>query len=222
MPPGIEKHVYLLDDGHDKDKEDWVNSRAKVYKGMLHYHTRTRLPGQINGKSCNINATLRRLYGSENSCVLNGVDPLLGISEVVDISSELVAVFDADQVCSPWFFIRTMEVMGNSALLLTPQRYSNVDPDEDIYNHGNVVWFDYLLDGISGWGCVSCTGSNFLVRPDALKEVGYFPEDTVAEDYALSIELVDQGFTNKYLLEYLAVGEAPEEPDAIFTQRTRW
>lgn len=43
-----------------------------------------------------------------------------------------------------------------------------------------------------------------------------------APDYALSMELKAAGFKGRYLPQYLAVGEAPEEARNIFRQRSRW
>lgn len=223
MPTGVVKHVYLLDDMPDPKKEQWMESKAQEHQGLLHYHTRTRLPVETNGKSCNLNATLRRLYGQENTPGVTQAGPSQDTSdEGHNVSTEMVAFFDADQVCSPEFFIRTLSVMGTSTLLLTPQRFSNVNPTEDIFNHVNVQWYEYILSGMGAWGCVSCTGTNFLARADALKRVGYFPEDQLGEDYALSIELAQRGFDSKYLPEYLAIGQAPETPNGILTQRSRW
>ena len=42
-----------------------------------------------------------------------------------------------------------------------------------------------------------------------LLQVGWFPEYTITEDYALSMELKMAGFSGRYLPEYLAVGCIP-------------
>jgi cellulose synthase/poly-beta-1,6-N-acetylglucosamine synthase-like glycosyltransferase len=53
-------------------------------------------------------------------------------------------------------------------------------------------------------------------------QVGWFPEYTITEDYALSMELKSAGFKGRYLAEYLAVGEAPDEIRNVCRQRSRW
>lgn len=54
------------------------------------------------------------------------------------------------------------------------------------------------------------------------RQVGWFPEYTITEDYALSMELKSAGFKGRYLSEYLAVGEAPDEIRNVCRQRSRW
>ncbi len=44
----------------------------------------------------------------------------------------------------------------------------------------------------------------------------------ITEDYALSMELRSAGFKGRYLAEYLAVGEAPDELRNLLQQRSRW
>lgn len=65
-------------------------------------------------------------------------------------------------------------------------------------------------------------GTNFAIRASALAHVGFFPEYTITEDYALGFELKAHGYKGQYLLEYLAVGEAPDEIRNVFRQRSRW
>jgi cellulose synthase/poly-beta-1,6-N-acetylglucosamine synthase-like glycosyltransferase len=53
-------------------------------------------------------------------------------------------------------------------------------------------------------------------------QAGWFPEWTLTEDFALGIELKRLGWQCRYVSEYLAVGEAPEEVRNCFQQRSRW
>jgi cellulose synthase/poly-beta-1,6-N-acetylglucosamine synthase-like glycosyltransferase len=64
-------------------------------------------------------------------------------------------------------------------------------------------------------------GTNFCLRARSLAAVGWFPEYTITEDYALSMELKSAGFKGTYLNEYLAVGEAPDEVRNVCRQRSR-
>jgi cellulose synthase/poly-beta-1,6-N-acetylglucosamine synthase-like glycosyltransferase len=65
-------------------------------------------------------------------------------------------------------------------------------------------------------------GTNFCLRARSLAAVGWFPEYTITEDYALSMELKSAGFKGTYLNEYLAVGEAPDEIRNVCRQRSRY
>lgn len=106
-----------------------------------------------------------------------------------------------------------------------------------------------MVPGLVAWGVVVCTGSNLVIRAQALQRAGFFPGQTITEDFALGLELNKQGYRAAYLGKYLASGadlcsqracsrtsstrplvfnaqrhgsgEAPEE-GAIFRQRSRW
>jgi len=85
-----------------------------------------------------------------------------------------------------------------------------------------VHFWDYTQPGYDALGLISCTGTNFLLRARAFQEAGWFPEWTLTEDFALGIELKKRGWQCRYVDEYLAVGEAPEEVRNCFQQRSRW
>ena len=65
-------------------------------------------------------------------------------------------------------------------------------------------------------------GTNFLIRSNAFEECGWSPEYTLTEDYALGMELTKRRWRCRYVEEYLAIGEAPEEVRNCFQQRSRW
>ena len=65
-------------------------------------------------------------------------------------------------------------------------------------------------------------GTNFLIRSSAFEECGWSPEYTLTEDYALGMELTKRKWRCRYVEEYLAIGEAPEEVRNCFQQRSRW
>jgi len=102
------------------------------------------------------------------------------------------------------------------------QCFYNLDPHADIFNHGNVQFWEYAQPGYDAFGFISCTGTNFLVRSRAFKEAGWSPEYTLTEDFALGMELKKRKWECRYVDEYLAVGEAPEQLRNCFQQRSRW
>ena len=65
-------------------------------------------------------------------------------------------------------------------------------------------------------------GTNFLTRSSAFEEVGWSPTYTLTEDYALGMELTMNRWKCRYVEEYLAIGEAPEQLRNCFQQRSRW
>lgn len=61
-----------------------------------------------------------------------------------------------------------------------------------------------------------------MIRSAAFREAGWSPEYTLTEDYALGMVLKMNKWKCRYVEEYLAVGEAPEEVRNCFQQRSRW
>ena len=79
-----------------------------------------------------------------------------------------------------------------------------------------------MQPGYDALGFISCTGTNFVVRAAALKEVGGSPTYTLTEDFALGMALKMYGWHCRYVQEYLAIGEAPDQIRNCYQQRSRW
>ena len=60
------------------------------------------------------------------------------------------------------------------------------------------------------------------MRATAFREAGWSPEYTLTEDFALGMEMKKRSWECRYVDEYLAVGEAPEQLRNCFQQRSRW
>ena len=60
------------------------------------------------------------------------------------------------------------------------------------------------------------------MRAAAFREAGWSPEFTLTEDYALGMLLKMNKWQCRYLEEYVAVGEAPDNVRQAFQQRSRW
>lgn len=60
------------------------------------------------------------------------------------------------------------------------------------------------------------------MRANALLESGGSPTWTLTEDFALGMELKKYGWHCRYVQEYLAIGEAPDQIRNCFQQRSRW
>ena len=207
LPPGARSTVYLLDDGNDPAKAEWVASLAT--DRVRYVGGRPRGSAEANGKACNLNHALSVIFGEDGSKAT---------------ATDSVAVFDADQVAHKAFFTRTLPALAASpdtALVLTPQKFANVDDAADIFNHSNRHFWEAMIPGLTAWGMVVCTGTNLLLRADALLDVGGFPSTTVTEDYLLGMNLKMAGHRARYIPDYLAVGEAPED-GSVFRQRSRW
>ena len=51
--------------------------------------------------------------------------------------------------------------------MLTPQYNSNLSRTNDIFNHSNNHFWQYMQPGYDALDFISCTGTNFLVRANA-------------------------------------------------------
>lgn len=82
LPAGCARTIYLCDDGKDPKKRKWVDTLGS---DVVYVSGRKRPPGEMNGKSGNINNVCSQLYPP--GTVVPG--------------NELICIFDADQV--PYF-----------------------------------------------------------------------------------------------------------------------
>lgn len=73
-----------------------------------------------------------------------------------------------------------------------------------------------------GLGAADCVGSGYLVRRDALMDIGGFPAFSISEDTACSSLLLGKGWQVAYVDEYMQCGEMPETLRGHIKQRTRW
>ena len=114
------------------------------------------------------------------------------------------------------------------ALVQTPQSFYNVDPIarnlglEDILTPEEEVFYRQLQPIKDGAGSVVCSGTSFIVRRQALNDIGGFVTDSLSEDYFTGIRLSAKGYRLVYLDEKLSAGLAAENISAHATQRLRW
>ena len=139
-------------------------------------------------------------------------------------ANALVVVFDCDMEAHGDFLAHTLPYMATqprTALVQTPQTFYNVVPSADIFNHHNLTFYQAMQPGLDAWGATVCCGTNFA-RVRARYEVGYFPIESITEDYLLSLKLATAGWTVRFHAATVCTGEAPEDLRQIFKQRNRW
>ena len=133
---------------------------------MKYITGRERKPGQINGKSENLNNALQNHIFSKDS--LSTVSLSLTSAELAALQTqgsppsdqtqdkakfdwfqalpakEVIVVFDADMRAKPDFFLKTLEVMADEdcQLCLTPQAFHNIDADADLFNNLNKQFWE--------------------------------------------------------------------------------
>lgn len=142
-------------------------------------------------------------------------------------SLPLVAVFDADQKVDPAFLDHVLPVLAADkrvAFVQTPQAYE--DAHQSLVGRAaaqqEALQYDCVLESKDRLGWVRCCGTGFVLRTDALRQVGGFDERCVAEDLSTGHALHRAGWRSRYLRRTLAVGLAPEDLGAYWRQQRRW
>jgi len=190
---GASVRVYLLDDGPDPQMQ------ALAARCGVHYMTR---PGNAGAKAGNINHALARTSG------------------------EYVAVFDADHVADPRFFEHTLGQLTDErvAFVQTPQYYAN-NRDGGVASASwaqQALFFGAIARGKDRLGAMFCCGTNVVFRRTALESVGGFPEESITEDFQLSIRLHERGWKSVYVPTVLARGLGPPDMASYVSQQQRW
>ncbi|SFP13378.1 cellulose synthase (UDP-forming) [Geodermatophilus dictyosporus] len=144
------------------------------------------------------------------------------------VTTDLVAVFDADHVPEPDFLTRTKPYFTDPrlALVQTPQDFYNVESFEH-FRHGTALheeslFYRVIQAGKHNAGAAFWCGTNALLRVEALRSVGGVATETLTEDFHTTVRLHRAGWRTAYHNEVLASGLAAGTPDAFYAQRRRW
>ena len=144
-----------------------------------------------------------------------------------EISSPLIAMFDADALPSPQFLREVVpHLLENPRLgwVQTPQFYANTNVSYTALAAARQqsVFYEYICEGKSASRAAFCCGTNVIFTRRALEEVGGFDEGSVTEDFATSFKLHLRGWDSLYLNRVYVYSLAPETLGAYFTQQSRW
>ena len=193
--------VFVLDDG----RREWLTPFCEAL-GARHV---TR-PDNKHAKAGNVN---------------HGLDLLRA-----EGPPDFIAVLDADFVPHRNFLSRGLALFHDQkvGLVQTPQHFFNPDPIQHnlglsrSYPDEQRFFFDHLQPARDGWGIAFCCGTSSIERWEALEAIGGFPTESITEDFMLTLEMQNHGWTTSYLNEPLTEGLAPEGLKEYVTQRARW
>lgn len=207
LPAGCTRTIYVCDDGNSKHKR---RAFMRMPDDVVYVAGRKKPKGgDPNGKSANLNNVCHQLYPEGYPIPAN----------------EIICVMDADQRAEPMFFMKLVPLLDGGddvGMVLSPQCFDNINKGADIFNHQNIHFWEYMQPGYDCLGFISCSGTNFLIRSKAFQECGWSPHYTLTEDFALGMELKKRHWHCRYVKDYLAIGEAPEDVRQCFQQRSRW
>ena len=153
---------------------------------------------------------------------------------LVVTNAPYVLVLDCDHVPAPDLLARALPLFAPGpdsggdgrpvAFVQTPQYYANAPFNrvaEASWSQQS-LFFGPIARGKDARRTMFCCGTNVVFARAALEEVGGFPEDSVTEDFELSIELHEREWESAYLPHVLASGLGPEDLGAYVSQQHRW
>ena len=130
-----------------------------------------------------------------------------------------VLVLDCDHVPYPQMLERLLPefVDPRVAYVQSPQYYAN----HGVNRLAGAAWsqqalfFGPIARGKDAHRSMICCGTNVVFRRAALDDVGGFPQGSLTEDFALSIDLHERHWESVYVPEPLASGFGPEDLAAV-------
>jgi cellulose synthase (UDP-forming) len=172
-----------------------------------------------------------------------------------ETSGEFILTLDADHIPKPQFLKRVLPYFYNYNLFVgkyeqnrvafvqTPQDFYNI-PTGDPFGHRANLFYGPLQQGKDGMNAAFYTGTNAVLRREALISVGlqYFVDEyakdekrldefeliggvssnSITEDMNTAMRLHSAGWQSVYHHELLAEGLAPDDLSSTLKQRLRW
>lgn len=172
-----------------------------------------------------------------------------------ETTGEFVLTLDADHIPKPHFLKRVVPYFytynlsrgryepNEIAFVQTPQDFYNIPPG-DPFGHQAHLFYGPLQEGKDGMNAAFYTGTNAILRREALVSVGlqYFSDEyakdenrldefelvggvsssSITEDMNTAMRLHAAGWKSLYHNEVLAVGLAPDDLSSTLKQRLRW
>lgn len=161
----------------------------------------------------------------------------------------LIATFDADMIphsdflmrSIPYFYLPYYEKLESGewvkrdepldeqiGFIQTPQRFYNPDLFHyNLYSEGHIPneqdFFSREVNVANNAHNASVyTGSNTVLRRQAILEVGGFPTNTITEDFQLGVSIQEKGYRCYATTDVLSGGLTPTDFKSVIKQRRRW
>jgi cellulose synthase/poly-beta-1,6-N-acetylglucosamine synthase-like glycosyltransferase len=216
--------VVVTDDGMSAGLRCWVNKLSAQFPN-LHY-------------------TAREAKGGFKAGNLNHAYDFLGT--LPGGRSEFLAGLDADMIPErKWLRAMIPHIVQNPKLgVVCPTQVCSQEIPPEYHWHSiltycaqqlfyNIPKNDPLLQSrLSEWSCLNIlsdlttngwnTGSGWIIRPDALEDIGGFPEDCIIEDVYSTFLMQAEGWESAYVPETVQFGLVPTSYLAHLKQFTRW
>jgi len=172
-----------------------------------------------------------------------------------ETTGDFIVTLDADHIPKskflhrvlPYFYqynLSTGQYQNNQiAFVQTPQAFSNLPPG-DPFGHQAHLFYGPIQQGKDGMGAAFYTGTNAIMRREALVSVGLqnfsdeyeldnnrldefdlvggVSSNSITEDMNTAMRLHAAGWQSVYHHEVLSVGLAPDDLSSTMKQRLRW
>ena len=172
-----------------------------------------------------------------------------------ETAGEFILTLDADHIPKPQFLQRVLPYFfhynlrkgryedTNTAFVQTPQQFGNL-PKTDPFGHRAGLFYGPIQQGKDGLNAAFYTGTNALLRRDALVTtglqsfsvafekdsdrltefnlIGGLSSESITEDMNTAMRLHAAGWRSVYHNEILATGLAPDDLSSTLKQRLRW
>lgn len=144
------------------------------------------------------------------------------------ITSDCVAVFDADFVPPPDFLRRTMpHFNANDKLALIQTRWDHLNLDYNWLTRAQALSIDghFAIEQVArnrGRLPMSMNGTGGIWRIKAIEDAGGWSSATLTEDLDLSYRALLKGWDFLYLVDVPVPGELPPQVQAYKRQQQRW
>src|SRR5206468_12102683 len=143
------------------------------------------------------------------------------------VSSELIAIFDADFVPPEDWLMRVVHHFTDAKVGMVQTRWTHLNRDYSFLTNVEAILLDghFVLEhgGRSRAGVFfNFNGTAGMWRRQAIEEAGGWEHDTLTEDTDLSYRAQLKGWKFKYLQDVECPAELPIEMTAFKTQQARW
>ena len=204
--PQNKYRVIVLDDSNSASCAQAVCSLQRTYPNVQ--HTARRVKVETHAKAGNLN------HGLEFAKSLQG-----GVSE-------MVAVLDVDMIPNTqWLRSVIPHILKDDKVAMAGpiQDYYNLPPNDPL---GQIAMPTQVFR--IGWtqkdfrDASWCNGSGFVVRRNALDQIGGFPTECLLEDFLTALKLIAAGWKVIILQENLQWGLIPDSYAGHMKQVHRW
>lgn len=142
-------------------------------------------------------------------------------------TGDIVLTVDADTILDKDVLRNVAERFGSKQNLGAIAGNVKVKPEKSLINAIQAAEYatgiNLIRKGQSVLGCVTVVpGPIAALKREAIEKVGYFSDDTFAEDFDMTLKILKSGYTIEYEEESVAYTDAPKNTIDLMKQRRRW